>query len=590
MPTTTQTAFDIRSHDTNQTIETDLLTVESCDGVIEHTIEIKFPTLQVPAPITIEWFIPLVDIAGKWHPLIMSDRSLTANWCEYIESYATMGAPVFCLFSESGENRQTFALSDAINPIRTRVQVEEDTAEVKHEVVLFHAPTEAIESYTLTIRIDTRPIPYHQALSDISNWWAAMPEYEPSSVPKTALDPVYSTWYSFHQHLSEASIEGTCEWSKQFGCKTIIVDDGWQTDDSNKGYQFCGDWEIAPSKFPDFKAHVARVQAMNMRYMLWFSVPYAGRESQAWKQFSDRILPKPFQNADCLDPRYPEVRSYLKNFYHKAIADWKLDGLKLDFVDQFTSEIVTESRKETIDMCSVPAAADRLLSEMIIELQAINPDVLIEFRQNYIGPAMRKYGNTFRAQDCPNDALSNRIRTIDIRLLSGNTAVHSDMIMWNSNESPEQAALQLWAALFSVPQISVKPDGITEEQEQMLHFYLDFWTQHRDLVLHGQLTPCMPQLLYPLIYSENSSTLLAALYQSKLVVEAKDIGSRTFILVNASSSEDIIIDFGLMIGSFEVDSYDCKGNNYKSEPLDINAPLYLIQVPRSGVAVLTPTH
>ena len=43
----------------------------------------------------------------------------------------------------------------------------------------------------------------------------------------------------------------------------------------------------------------------------------------------------------------------------------------------------------------------------------------------YIGPAMRKYGNIFRAHDCPNDAQSNLTRTIDLRLLSGNTAVRA---------------------------------------------------------------------------------------------------------------------------------------------------------------------
>ena len=53
---------------------------------------------------------------------------------------------------------------------------------------------------------------------------------------------------------------------------------------------------------------------------------------------------------------------------------------------------------------------------------------MIEFRQSYIGPAIRKYGNIFRAGDCPADILSNRIHTIDLRLTSGSTAVHSDML------------------------------------------------------------------------------------------------------------------------------------------------------------------
>lgn len=558
-------------------------------GLIEHKVEIQFAATTTPSPVAIEWCIPLIDISGKWHPLIKSDRSLTSGWCEYVDSYATKGAPVFSLFSESGENRQTFALSDAINPIQMRVQVEEDTAEVKCEVILFQAPTEPLDHYSFTIRIDTRPIPYHQALASVSQWWESMPLYKPAHVPAQAYDPVYSTWYSFHQHLTEDSIEACCQWSNTMGCQTVIVDDGWQTDDSNKGYQFCGDWEIATSKFPNFTAHVDRVQKLDMRYMLWFSVPYAGLKSQAWETFQDRTLPKPFDNAACLDPRYPQVREYLIEFYRRAIQEWKLDGLKLDFVDQFTAEVATDSEKETADMRSVPAAADRLLSDMMTQLQAINPEVLIEFRQNYIGPAMRKYGNILRANDCPNDALSNRIRTIDLRLLAGTTAVHSDMIMWHQDESPERAAQQLWATLFSVPQISVKPEAITKQQDQMLRFYLEFWITHRELLMHGALTPSLPQYLYPIVQVENNEALLIALYQNNHIVDASNIQARSFTLVNATDSQRVVIDLGERPQSYQITTTDCMGNRALSaQIIDQQTGLQSISIQPSGVAVLSP--
>ena len=67
---------------------------------------------------------------------------------------------------------------------------------------------------------------------------------------------------------------------------------------------------------------------------------------------------------------------------------------------------------------------------------------MIEFRQPYIGPLMRKYGNIFRAGDCPNSALENRVRTTDLHILSGTTAVHSDMIMWHYEDQVEIAAFQ----------------------------------------------------------------------------------------------------------------------------------------------------
>ena len=29
--------------------------------------------------------------------------------------------------------------------------------------------------------------------------------------------------------------------------ESIIVDDGWQTDDNNRGYAYCGDWAVTPN-------------------------------------------------------------------------------------------------------------------------------------------------------------------------------------------------------------------------------------------------------------------------------------------------------------------------------------------------------
>ncbi|MFP4199622.1 MAG: hypothetical protein ACLFSO_08540 [Halanaerobium sp.] len=36
-------------------------------------------------------------------------------------------------------------------------------------------------------------------------------------------------------------IEKEAEQAKKFGCEAVIVDDGWQTEDSSRGYAYCGD-------------------------------------------------------------------------------------------------------------------------------------------------------------------------------------------------------------------------------------------------------------------------------------------------------------------------------------------------------------
>lgn len=103
-------------------------------------------------------------------------------------------------------------------------------------------------------------------------------------------EPMYSTWYDFHQVLSDKELEEECRRGAEIGLRSIIVDDGWQTEDTGRGYGFCGDWEIAKSKFPDMKAHVARVHALGMKYLIWYTVPFIGIHAKNRARFEDKFL------------------------------------------------------------------------------------------------------------------------------------------------------------------------------------------------------------------------------------------------------------------------------------------------------------
>lgn len=111
---------------------------------------------------------------------------------------------------------------------------------------------------------------------------------------------------------------------------------------------------------------------------------------------------------------------------------------------------------------------DVLLTDAMTSLTAINPDILIEFRQSYVGPSIRKYGNMLRVADCPNDAIMNRADIVNLRFTSGKTAVHSDMIMWNPEDRVESAALQFASILYSVPQISMRLECLPADHYKML--------------------------------------------------------------------------------------------------------------------------
>ena len=561
----------------------------AAEGLDFVTISMSAPAPARPAPIRISWLHPMVATHLRWSPDCGTDRTVLPEWraSRICHAKNTLNAPVYALMSSDGRNALTFALSDARNPSTTAAGVNEETACARCEVTLFteeHPPTALYEA---TIRLDTRPLPWHRALAQVAEWWDKLPGYEPSAVPEHARLPMYSSWYAFHQHLEPRALERECRLAKGLGMESVIVDDGWQTEDVSRGYAFCGDWEAAESKFGDFPAHVARVHDTGMKYILWFSVPYVGERSKAWPRFKDRILdPTAREPWHVLDPRFPEVRENLIETYERFVGEYDVDGFKLDFVDTFG---LREETRETAgggrDIDSVPEAVDRLLTDTMARLRRMKADILVEFRQQYVGPLMRKYGNMFRAGDVPDDYHGNRISTVDIRLLSGGTPAHSDMVMWHPDEPVESAAMQLLHTLFAVPQVSVMLDGLGEDHVRMIRWYLSFWRRHRDVLLDGAFEPQGPGALYPVVRAESDGQLIAAVYADSPVVLSA-AAAPSVVLVNGTFRDRVIVETPEDAGRRRLSVTDCMGGEVAQGAVNLTAGVHAITVPPAGTARL----
>ncbi|UKS27151.1 alpha-galactosidase [Paenibacillus sp. HWE-109] len=557
------------------------------EGVELIHIKLEGDSLQQPPAIELVWFHPGIDIQGSWYPSAYRSKRLRVDWEDGVVSKSTYSAPVFSLFNVLGSNRLTFAFSDALNSVALSAGVNEETATFRCGVKLFVEPIAPLSVYEATLRLDSREVPYYESLNDVQKWWATLPGYTPAVVPESAKLPMYSTWYSFHQQFTSEGIEQECRLAKQIGCEAVIVDDGWQTSDHTRGYAFCGDWEVCAEKIPDMRSHVASVHRMGLKYLLWYSVPFVGFKSRNWERFKTKMLKTVDSlQTGVLDPRYPDVRDFIIDLYETALTEWDLDGFKLDFIDSFvgTEETIYKIDSE-MDYISIPEAVDCLMSNIIDRLRFIKPEVMIEFRQNYIGPLMRKYGNMFRAMDCPNDAIENRVRTLDIRLISGNTAVHSDMVMWHPHEMVESSALQIVNTLFSVPQLSVKLDGLPEEHLQMVRFWLTFWREHRDVLVDGRIMPQHPDFLFPLVIADTAAKRVVCAY-GDVTVRPGGNPPELVLFVNGTLNSRLNVELEEDWGSRWLEVRDCKGQLVKKELVELNAGIHRLEIPPCGVAAV----
>ena len=586
-PTVRTPTHEIRLAGELGAFEAELTSQPVGEGVEVVTLTLTADAPAQPPKVSLVWDHPAVDIHGSWGPFSGRNRSLSPDWSTGSVSRVTSGAPVRCLYSLDGQNRLTVAASDALNAVSLSAGVREETARFVCRVAPFAEPGPAIDRYEIAVRLDTRPVPYFRALADVGDWWASLEGFAPAPVPEIARLPMYSSWYSFHQGLDVDAVVRQCELSKQLGCEAVIVDDGWQTTDSARGYAYCGDW--APERIPAMGKFVRRVHEAGLKFILWYSVPLVGIHSEAFKRLAGKFLyDNPHLNASIVDPRFPDVREYLIGTYETAMREWDLDGFKLDFVDCFAPRENTPQRSDGDgrDYDSVAAAADRLMSDVIERLRAIRSDVCIEFRQSYVGPLMRKYGNMFRAGDCPNDAVTNRVRTIDIRLLCGSTAAHADMLMWHADDPVESAALQLLNVLFSVPQISVLLDRIPGEHVDMLRFWLGFWREHRDVLLDGTLEPRSPVALYPVIVASTAAKRVVAVYDHAVADPGPNVPDE-LLVVNATRSGRVVIDLAEPLDERTMRVLDCRGREVARETVNLPAGARGIEIPPAGLAVLT---
>lgn len=178
---------------------------------------------------------------------------------------------------------------------------------------------------------------------------------------------------------------------------------------------------------------------------------------------------------------------------------------------------------------------DVLMREVTAALHRQNPEILIEFRQTYVGPNIRCYGNMLRVADCPGDALRNRGDVINLRLTSGKTAVHSDMLMWYYDDPVESAAMQLVSVIYSVPQISMRLHRLRKEHRQMLCYYLSFWRKNREVLLEGKLTDSNPEAGYSRVCASLGDKAVFTTYTQPVIAGEY----AEFTVVNGTSGQSL---------------------------------------------------
>ncbi len=485
---------------------------------------------------------------GYWHPEAGEYRTLPPDWAARTSTSLVCGAPVGCLYDAAGESLFSWALDELVDELEIRYGVSEEHKTFALELRARALPTER----RLRLMTSTSRALVAEAIGTLAAWLTEGLETPALPVPAVARRPVYSTWYTFTQDLDQAGVEAEIALGTRLGLGSVFVDDGWQRLAFGRGYSGCGDWVPDTDKFPDLAGFSATVQEHGAGVVLWIAPLLLGPDSAVFSSLQE-CAPQWVDHLRCyvLDPRHRQVREHLAATCVRLVVDYDLAGLKIDFLDD---AMVYRGTPSTGDLDDVGQAMQALLALIRAELAAVGrSDLAVEFRQPYVSPAIAAYGQILRAADCPGDAVVNRRRTVDSRLLAVGQVVHGDMLMWGPTGGAEAVAQQLYGCWFSVPQISMKLAELSTEQTEALAGLLDLWQQLAPVTLDGSLSVQGTERCYDLV--EASRPDLGRRVVGRYVpavVGLDDAGEVT--VLNATSADSVVVRVadGLQVSSIVI--------------------------------------
>ncbi len=433
-----------------------------------------FPSNQA-GTLLIQFSLPIIDFQGFWIP---ENRVPSSKifWTIEANSAAQRNFPFLTFFNLAQQNRVSIAVTNLYDDCRicARMNQELCTYEVSISVCI------SAETTPFELILDYRDRPWVSCLEDFRR----VLDIPKQDFPDSAWEPVFCTWYAVHAAVTQDWVEKNAAIAAELGFSTLIIDDGWcfeqlkrvSPETISTWYENIGDWEVAANKFPDFTAHIRRMQKLGLRYLLWVSPFLIGDRSSIYQTIKGATDASYLEGYHLLNVKHREESKLILTKISALLQKYPIDGLKIDFLDQYFPNLDQPRGRDTF----------AFIESLSSEIRKIKKDALLEFRQAYATPTMLPYATQFRAGDVPFDFLDNFQRLAQIRIgLGDGVPVHADPVYWHPQESPENIARHLIAALAGVPMLSMEMTKLAEHERRIIGHWLHFYREHLDTFKTG---------------------------------------------------------------------------------------------------------
>ena len=145
-----------------------------------------------------------------------------------------------------------------------------------------------------------------------------------------------NNWEATYFNFTENRLVQIASKAKECGVELFVLDDGWfgQRNDDHAGL---GDWVANPERLPNgIKGLAERIEAMGIKFGLWFEPEMTNKDSDLYRAHPDWILQTPGRNTShgryqyVLDFSRKEVVDHIYKMMAKILSEAKVSYIKWD--------------------------------------------------------------------------------------------------------------------------------------------------------------------------------------------------------------------------------------------------------------------
>ena len=185
--------------------------VETEGGKEIVSIMMDAPQPCAPARFNVYFTFPQKGVFNTWTSDVSCGTQLAPFWGGSNNSSGlAFRMPLYEYFDDNDTNRLTIACSESFRRVEAALGVMEEGCDICSELRFFREAEAPMSHYETKIMRDGRRVFWGKTIQDGVKWMMQEKGLQALEAPEAAFEPLYSTWYQFHQNVTDKAVAEEC--------------------------------------------------------------------------------------------------------------------------------------------------------------------------------------------------------------------------------------------------------------------------------------------------------------------------------------------------------------------------------------------